>query len=193
MSSDNTTALASIQESRGETIQHNCWCGNFKASTLSVDGVGNSDTVHSTQWAQSVTSSGDASNNVAISTDISWAERMELEEEYTSEELPQNSKVLLTDVTQPTEEFLCEVFAQKDNATRRQLWQQFIVPSMPFTTAPHLDKTIVDECSKNTKTSDNTLSPKSRPCSWMRWDPSLEYLRALIGAKSSLWGRLKVQ
>jgi len=43
--------------------------------------------------------------------DISWTERMELKEEYASEELPQNSKVLLAEVTQPTEEFLCEAFA----------------------------------------------------------------------------------
>jgi len=41
---------------------------------------------------------------------------MELEEEYTLEELPQNSKVLLIDVTQTTEEFLHKEFAQKDNA-----------------------------------------------------------------------------
>ena len=86
-------------------------------------GVGNSDMVHSTQQAQSAASSGDAGNNVAISMDVSWAERMEL-----------------------------------DNAAQRQLWQQFIVPNTSFTTAPHLDKTIVDECSKSTKTSDNTLS-----------------------------------
>jgi len=121
-------------------------------------GVGNSDMVHSTQQAQSAASSGDAGNNVAISMDVSWAERMELEEEYALDKLPQNSKVLLTEVTQPTEEFLCEAFAQKDNAAQRQLWQQFIVPNTSFTTAPHLDKTIVDECSKSTKTSDNTLS-----------------------------------
>jgi len=120
-------------------------------------GVGNSDMVHSTRWVQSVMSLGDASDNVAISTDVSWAERMELEEEYPLEELPQNSKVLLTEVTQPTEEFLRKVFVQID-VTRRQLRQQFIVPSTSFTTAPRLDKTIADECSKSTKTSDNTLS-----------------------------------
>ena len=84
---------------------------------------------------------------------------MELEKEHASEELPMHSsKVLLTDVTQPTETFLHEAFALKDNATRRQLRQQFIVLSTPFTIAPHLDKTIADECSKSTKTSDNALS-----------------------------------
>jgi len=44
---------------------------------------------------------------------------MEFEEKYALEELPQNSKVLLTEVTQPTEEFLHEVFAQKDNTMQR--------------------------------------------------------------------------
>jgi len=60
--------------------------------------------------------SGDAGDNVAISTDVSWAEKMELEEEYPLEELPQNSKFLLTEVTQPMEELLHKAFAQKDNA-----------------------------------------------------------------------------
>ena len=82
-------------------------------------GVDNSDMVHSTQRAQSVALSGDACDNFAISTDILWAERMEFEEKYALEELPQNSKVLLTEVTQPTEEFLHEVFAQKDNTMQR--------------------------------------------------------------------------
>jgi len=86
------------------------------------------------------------------------AERIEFEEEYTLEELLQNSKVLLTEVTQPTEEFLHEAFAQKDNATQSQFWQQFIVSSTSFTIAPYLDKMIADECSKSTNTSNNTLS-----------------------------------
>ena len=120
--------------------------------------VGNFGGVRSTRPAESVVSLGDAGEKDAISTDMSWAERLEFEEEYASEELPQSSKVLLTEVTQPMETFLCKVFAVKDNTVRRQLRQQFIVPSTLFTTAPRLDKTIADECSKNTKSSDNTLS-----------------------------------
>ena len=45
-----------------------------------------------------------------------------------------------------------------ENGPHRQLRHQFIVLDTPFTTPPHLDKLIVGECSKSTKSNDNLFS-----------------------------------
>ena len=57
-----------------------------------------------------------------------------------------------------TEDFLCKAFTPVSNTDRRQLWQQFIVPDMLFTTTPRLDKVMAAECSKSLKSTDNLLS-----------------------------------
>ena len=57
-----------------------------------------------------------------------------------------------------TEEFLHKAFVPMNNAERRQLRQQYIVPDTPFTTFPHLDKVMALECSKSTKSADLQLS-----------------------------------
>ena len=45
-----------------------------------------------------------------------------------------------------------------NNADRRQLQQQFIVPDATFTASPRLDKVMAAECSKSTKSADQQLS-----------------------------------
>ena len=56
------------------------------------------------------------------------------------------------------EEFLKTAFSPMENGPHRQLQHQFIVPDTPFTTPPHLDKFIVGECSKSTKSKDSFSS-----------------------------------
>ena len=67
-------------------------------------------------------------------------------------------KIRITPVLETTEEFLKSAFSPMENGSRRQLWHQFIVPDTPFTTLPHLNKFIVGECSKSTKSNDNLFS-----------------------------------
>ena len=56
------------------------------------------------------------------------------------------------------EEFLCKVFIPVNNAECRQLRQQYIIPDIPFTTSPRLDKVMAAKCSKSTKSADLQLS-----------------------------------
>ena len=67
-------------------------------------------------------------------------------------------KIRITPVLEATEVFLKSAFSPMENGPRRQLRHQFIVPDTPFTTLPHLDKFIVGECSKSTKSNDKLFS-----------------------------------
>ena len=57
-----------------------------------------------------------------------------------------------------TEELLKTAFSPMENGPSRQLRHHLIVPDTPFTTPPHLDKFIIGECSKSTKSNDNLFS-----------------------------------
>ena len=126
--------------------------------------------VQSTSRTQSVMQSGNSDDVVPI---LSWAERMELEDEQRDEdslepvdgdgrdsrEQPVKSdKVALTTVNQPTEDFLRQAFTPMTNVTRRKLRSEFIVPDTTFTTAPWLDKSMKEDCSKSVRSSDSQLS-----------------------------------
>ena len=121
------------------------------------------DAAYSALRTHSVSPSEVPQDGDTVITRLSWADRMELEDEVddeleTTEEQPKGDKIRLTKVLQPTEDFLREAFNPINNTSRRQLRQQFIVPDTPFTTAPRLDKMIADECSKSVKTSDQSFS-----------------------------------
>ena len=89
---------------------------------------------------------------------------MELEDELEdsagniSSETLGGDKVHLTQVHESTEEFLRKAFSSVNNAERRQLKQQYIVPNTVFTASPRLDKVMAAECSKSTKSADLQLS-----------------------------------
>ena len=67
-------------------------------------------------------------------------------------------EIHITPVLEVTEEFLKSAFSPMENGPHRQLWHQFIVPDTPFTTPPNLEKFIVSECLKSTKSNDNLFS-----------------------------------
>jgi len=69
-----------------------------------------------------------------------------------------SDKVALTTVSQETEDFLRGAFIPMVNSDRRKLKAEFIVPSTPFTTAPWLDKSMKEDCSKSIKSTDALLS-----------------------------------
>ena len=104
---------------------------------------------HTVLCGHSVSPSEVPQDGDTVITRLSWADRMELEDEVndeleTTEEQPKGDKICLTKMLQPTEDFLPEEFNPINNASRQQLRQQFIVPDTPFTTAPRLDKMIAD-------------------------------------------------
>ena len=89
-----------------------------------------------------------------VVTGLSWAERMDLEDE-SGEDIADNStgdrfgsdKVHLTKIQDCTKEGLCKAFNPMNNAERRQLRHQFIVPDTAFIMSPWLDKIMAAECS----------------------------------------------
>ena len=101
---------------------------------------------------------------------ITWSERMDLESEDEHHDISVNSdtlkaaepvsfeKIRITPVLEATEAFLKTTFSPMENWPHRQLQHQFIVLDMPFTTPSHLDKFIVGECSKSTKSNDSLFS-----------------------------------
>ena len=129
---------------------------NLKASK--PPGERNSSLVHSTPQTQSVLQPENSED--ALTTGITWSERMELDSEDEHHNNSDTSKTVepisfdkirVTPVLEATEEFLKTAFSPMENGPCRQLQHQFIVLDTPFTTPPHLDKMIVGECSKNTK------------------------------------------
>jgi len=67
-------------------------------------------------------------------------------------------KVALTTVSQATEDFLHQAFTPMGNSSRKELRSEFIVPNTAFTTAPWLDKSMREDCSKSVKSTDSQLS-----------------------------------
>ena len=126
----------------------------------------NSGVVHST-LAQSVVitpgNSGGVVDDVVVPS-LTWAERMDLEDELsevpdnTTDERSGGDKAHLTQVQESTKDFLRKAFVPMNNAERRQLRQQFIIPDAMFTASPRLDKVMATECSKSTKSADQQLS-----------------------------------
>ena len=126
----------------------------------------NSGVVHSTP-AQSVVitpvNSGGVVDDVVVPS-LTWAERMDLEDELsevpdnTTDERSGGDKAHLTQVQESTKDFLRKAFVPMNNAERRQLRQQFIIPDAMFTASPRLDKVMATECSKSTKSADQQLS-----------------------------------
>ena len=128
-------------------------------------GKGNSGLVHSTPLTQNVSQPGNSEDT--LTTRITWSERIDLksEDEYQNNSVNSDTskagepvsfeKIWITPVLKATEEFLKTAFSPMENKPQRQLWHQFIVPDMPLTTPPHLEKFIVDEYSKSTKLNDS--------------------------------------
>ena len=145
---------------------------NLKKAAKSP-GKGNSGLVHSTPLTQNVSQPGNSEDT--LTTRITWSKRIDLESEDEHQNNSVNSdtskagepvsfeKIWITPVLKATEEFLKTAFSPMENGPQRQLWHQFIVPDMPFTTPPHLDKFIVDECASETSLS------KSRPIKIWQW------------------------
>ena len=169
MSEDTASALASIQKSLGRMEE------KLSGVTADVEDLKKAakppeerGLVHSTPVTQSVSQPENSEDT--LTTRIMWSERMDLESEDERNDHSVNSeasktaepvcfdKIRITPVLEATEEFLKSAFSPMENGPRRQLRHQFIVPDTPFTTPPHLDKFIVGECSKSTKSNDNLFS-----------------------------------
>ena len=80
-----------------------------------------------------------------------WAERMELETEAGDE-------IRRVKVREETELVLQKAFVPLKNQDRRALRRQFLVPDMPLTMAPKLDKVMAAECVPAVRSSDQTLA-----------------------------------
>ena len=103
--------------------------------------------------------------DVEVVAGLTWAERMNLNDELndeptntTSEEHSGGDKVHLTQIQESTKDLLCKAFTPMNNAERRQLRQQFIIPDASFTVSPRLDKVMAAECSKSAKSAEQQLS-----------------------------------
>ena len=169
MSEDTVSALASIQKSLQRMAEK---LSGVTADVEDLKKVGKPPEerglVHSTPVTQSVSQPGNSEDTITMR--IMWSERMDLESEDEHNDHSVNSeasqtaepvcfdKIRITPVLETTEEFLKSAFCPMENGPRRQLRHQFIVPGTPFTTPPHLDKFIVGECSKSTKSNDNLFS-----------------------------------
>ena len=80
-----------------------------------------------------------------------WAERMELETEAGNE-------IRRVKVREETELVLQKAFVPLKNQDRRALRRQYLVPDMPLTMAPKLDKVMAAECVPAVRSSDQTLA-----------------------------------
>ena len=80
-----------------------------------------------------------------------WAERMELETEAGDE-------IRRVKVREETELVLQKAFVPLKNQDRRALRRQYLVPDMPLTMAPKLDKVMAAECVPAVRSSDQTLA-----------------------------------
>ena len=66
-----------------------------------------------------------------------------------------NDKVNLPQIQDSINKGLCKAFNPMNNAERRQLWQQFIVPDAVFIMSLWLDKIMAAEFSKSSKYADH--------------------------------------
>ena len=80
-----------------------------------------------------------------------WAERMELETEAGDE-------IRRVKVCEETELVLQKAFVPLKNQDHRALRRQYLVPDMPLTMAPKLDKVMAAECVPAVRSSDQTLA-----------------------------------
>ena len=84
-----------------------------------------------------------------------WAERMELETETLTSS---GDEICPVKVREETEFVLQKAFAPLKNQDRRAQRRQFLVPDMPLTMAPKLDKVMSAECIPAVRTSDQSLA-----------------------------------
>ena len=84
-----------------------------------------------------------------------WAERMELETETLT---LSGDEIRPVKVREETELVLQNAFTPLKNPDRRALRRQFLVPDMPLTMAPKLDKVMAAECVPAVRTSDQSLA-----------------------------------
>ena len=84
-----------------------------------------------------------------------WAERMELETETLTSS---GNEIRPVKVREETELVLQKAFEPLKNQDRRALRRQFLVPDMPLTMAPKLDKVMAAECVPAVRTSDQSLA-----------------------------------
>ena len=84
-----------------------------------------------------------------------WAERIELETEALSSS---GDEIRPVKVRKETELVLQKAFVPLKNQDRRALRRQFLVPDMPLTMAPKLDKVMAAECVPTVRSSNQTLA-----------------------------------
>ena len=87
-----------------------------------------------------------------VTTELSWAEKMELESGEASDRLRP------VKVGEATEAILQQAFTPLKNADRLTLQRQFLVPDLPITMAPKLDKVMGAECQSGVKSTDTALA-----------------------------------
>ena len=87
-----------------------------------------------------------------VTTELSWAERMELESGEAGD------RIHPVKVRESTETILQGAFAPLKNADRLTLRRQFLVPELPITMAPKLDKVMGAECQAGAKSTDSALA-----------------------------------
>ena len=84
-----------------------------------------------------------------VTTELSWAEKMELES---------GDRLRPVKVGEATEAILQQAFTPLKNADRLMLRRQFLVPDLPITMAPKLDKVMGAECQSGVKSTDTALA-----------------------------------
>ena len=105
----------------------------------------------------------DDDNNVV--PPLTWEEQMELEDDPAdinkvnkSGKCLKGKKLYLTKVEENTEENLQQAIKSMSNEDQKDLRGKFIVPDMPFTTPPRLDKLMAMECSMSVKSAEQSHS-----------------------------------
>ena len=114
------------------------------------------DTLRITQPATSSPDAGSSPPNGTPRTGLSWAEEMDHcdppgeERSSTSTRVPRK----VAEVSERTEQHLTRSFACLDNEDRRKLADSFALPKVAVTKTPELDKIMVAQCSKSTRSND---------------------------------------
>ena len=90
-----------------------------------------------------------------ISPAVSWADRMELESEPLT---PSGNKIHPVKVRDESELVLHKAFTPLKNPDRHALRRQFVVPDLPITMAPKLDKVMAAECLPTVRSTDQSLA-----------------------------------
>ena len=90
-----------------------------------------------------------------VSPVVSWADRMELESEPLTSSGDEVRPVKIRD---ESELVLHKAFTPLKNPDRRALRRQFVVPDLPITMAPKLDKVMAAECLPTVRSTDQSLA-----------------------------------